>query len=105
MTSTRADSLAAEYDVASYADLSGMLSEVDPDVVSVATLEKHHVDPTVTALESGADVRCEKIMAASVADGCQMVAAAEETGRTLAVDYNYRHMPSFARIARAIESG
>ena len=102
---TRADSLAAEYDVASYADLSGMLSEADPDVVSVATPEKHHVDPTVTALESGADVLCEKIMAASVADGRRMVAAAEETSGTLAVDYNYRHMPSFSRIAQAIESG
>lgn len=101
----RADSLATEYDVAAFADLSTMLSEADPDVVSVATPEKHHVEPTVTALEGGADVFCEKVMAGSVADGREMVTTAEETGGTLAVDYNYRHMPSFARIERAVADG
>jgi predicted dehydrogenase len=34
-----------------------------------------------------------------------MVQAAEDAGQTLAVDYNYRHMPSFARVADAIEKG
>jgi len=71
----RAEVLAIEYNIAPYVDLSTMLSADDPDVVSVATSEKHHVEPVVIALEHGADVFCEKIMTASVADGRQVVAA------------------------------
>ena len=101
----RAAELATDHDVPAYEELSALLADLDPDVVSVATPEKHHVEPTIAALEGGADVLCEKIMAGSVADGRRMVEAAEETGQTLAVDYNYRHMPSFARIADAIDGG
>jgi len=101
----RADDLAEEYHVSAFYDLAELLSECDPDVVSIATPEKHHVEPTVTALEAGADVFCEKIMADSVAVGHRMVETAERTGQTLAVDYNYRHMPSFATLKRRLDSG
>lgn len=101
----RADDLAGEYDVAAYYELESLLAESDPDVVSVATPEKHHVEPTITALEAGADVFCEKIMADSVAGGRRMVETAERTGQTLGVDYNYRHMPSFATLNEAIDAG
>ena len=101
----RAAELAADHDVPAYDELSALSADLGPDVVSVATPEKHHVGPTIAALESGADVLCEKIMAASVADGRQMVETAERTGQTLAVDYNYRQMPSFARVADAIDGG
>lgn len=101
----RADDLAADFDVATYYNLESLLDECNPDVVSVATPEKHHVEPTVTALEGGADVFCEKIMAHSVAGGRRMVETAERTGRTLAVDYNYRHMPAFATLQRRLDVG
>ncbi|WP_227379408.1 Gfo/Idh/MocA family protein [Haladaptatus halobius] len=101
----RAAELEGEHDVPSFDDLSALMADLEPDVVSVATPEKHHVEPTITALQGGADVLCEKIMAESVVDGQRMVEVAEETGRTLAVDYNYRHMPSFRRIADAIDKG
>ena len=101
----RAAELAADHDVPAYDDLSALLADLEPDAVSIATPEKHHVEPTVAALEGGADVLCEKIMADSVAGGRRMVETAEETGRTLAVDYNYRHMPAFARIAHAVDGG
>ena len=35
----------------------------------------------------------------------RMVETAERTGQTLAVDYNYRHMPSFATLKRRLDSG
>jgi len=101
----RADELAADYDVIAYDDLDALLDERDPDVVSVATPEKYHVEPTITALEAGADVFCEKIMADSVAGGRRMVETAERTGGTLAVDYNYRHMPSFATLKDRLDAG
>ena len=101
----RADALAADHDVAAYGDLDTLLDDCDPDVVSVATPEQHHVEPTITALEAGADVFCEKIMADSVAGGRRMVETAERTGGTLAVDYNYRHMPAFATLRDRLDAG
>lgn len=101
----RADDLASEYGVPAYYGLSDLLSAVDPDIVSIATPERHHVDPTITALEAGADVFCEKIMADSLAGGRQMASTAKSTGQTLGINYNYRHMPSFARIDAALVAG
>lgn len=101
----RANDLASEHDVRAFYDLTEMLAGCSPDVVSIATPERHHVEPAVTALEGGADVFCEKIMADSVADGRRMVETADATGQTLAVDYNYRHMPSFARLEAIIDKG
>lgn len=101
----RADALGAEHDVPAFTDQSELLSTIDPDVVSVATPERHHVEPTVAALEAGADVFCEKIVADSLAGGRRMVSTAESNGLTLGVDYNYRHMPSFACLETALEAG
>lgn len=101
----RADALASEHEVPAFYDLTALLTECNPDAVSVATPERHHVEPTVTALEGGADVFCEKIMADSVAGGQRMVTAANAAGQTLAVDYNYRYMPSFARLRKAVDDG
>lgn len=98
----RATELAAEYDVPAFEDQETLHTETDPDLVSVATPEAHHVGPTITALESGAHVVCEKMMATSMSDGERMVAAADRSDRTLAVDFNYRHMPAFARLADAV---
>lgn len=101
----RAGAVAEEFGVPAYESTSEVLAAEAPDLVSVATPERHHVEPTVAALEGGADVLCEKIMAESLERGREMVAAAERTGQTLAVDYNYRHMPAFAALADALDSG
>lgn len=98
----RAAELAAEYDVPAFEDQDTLHAETSPDLVSVATPEAHHVEPTITALEAGAHVICEKMMATSTRDGERMVEAADRYGRTLAVDYNYRHMPAFAHLADAV---
>lgn len=101
----RATALAEEYDVEAFTDLAELLETLRPDVVSVATPEPYHVEPAVTALESGAHVFCEKIMAHSLAAGREICAAAESAEGYLGVDYNYRHMPSFAAVENAIEDG
>jgi len=98
----RAASLADEHGVIPYEDLDALLAEVDPDVVSVATPEGRHREPTVTALSAGADVFCEKIMAGSLADARAMVDAAADGPGALGVDYNYRHMPVFGRLGDAV---
>ncbi|MFB6135735.1 MAG: Gfo/Idh/MocA family protein [Halobacteriaceae archaeon] len=101
----RADALAAERDVPAYLDLAELLDDQRPDLVSVATDEYHHVEPTVTALEGGADVLCEKIPAHSLEGAREMVRVAERTGRALGVDYNYRHMPAYRTVREAVDAG
>ena len=101
----RAEAMADEFGVPAYGSIGELLAVEAPDLVSVATPERHHVEPTVTALEGGADVFCEKIMAESLEAGREMVAAAERTGQTLAVDYNYRHMPVFAELSDSLDGG
>lgn len=101
----RAATLAADQDVPWTDDVDDLLADHEPDLVSVATPERHHVAPAATALGAGADVLCEKIMADSVAGARELEATAADHGRTLAVNYNYRHMPSFATIADAVAAG
>ena len=101
----RALTLAEKHDVPWTDTVDGLLESHEPDLVSVATPEQHHVSPTTTALAGGADVLCEKIMADSVAGAEKMVETAADHGRTLAVNYNYRHMPAFAAVATAVTAG
>jgi predicted dehydrogenase len=98
----RAAEVAAEFGARGYASVEEMLAKERPDVVSVATLEWDHEAPVLAALEAGAHVLCEKIMAHTVATGEGMVAAAKQTGRTLGVNYNYRVVPAHRLIQQAL---
>ncbi|MFA9479539.1 Gfo/Idh/MocA family protein [Phycisphaerales bacterium AB-hyl4] len=101
----RSDATAHEFGVPGFTSVEAMLEALRPDLVSVATQEAHHAEPTINALTSGAHVLCEKIMAASLADGRRMLEAAAAAGRYLAVNYNYRHMPVFTAINRLLKAG
>lgn len=54
-------------------------------VVVVASPPKFHAPQTILALERGCGVLCEKPMASSIADAEAMAAAAQRTGRPLAI--------------------
>ena len=102
---TRAAAVSAEFGGIPYADVSAMLAAEHPDVVDVCTPEDKHTGPVLAALEAGAHVLCEKIMAETLDSGRAMVRTAHERGRFLGVDYNYRFMPAFARAKQLIDSG
>ena len=101
----RAREVAAQFGVEAYTDVETMLERERPDVVSVATLEWEHEDPVVSALQAGAHVLCEKVMAHTLAAGERMVAMAARTGRTLGVNYNYRSVPSHELIREELRRG
>lgn len=88
-----------------YTDYRQMLEQERPDIVDVCTREHQHVEPVIAALEAGAHVLCEKIMAHTLEGGRAMVAAAERTGRFLGVNYNYRFFPIFSRLKEFIAAG
>jgi predicted dehydrogenase len=103
--SEKAAALAERYGARAYDRYEAMLRQEQPDVVDVCTREHQHVEPVLAALEAGADVLCEKIMAHTLAGGQAMVAAAERNARFLGVDYNYRFFPIFARMREMVEAG
>ena len=65
-----------------YEDAEIMLAEEELDAVIIATPPAFHHRYTVTALEKGVNVYCEKPMAHTVEQGREMVAAQKRTGET-----------------------
>jgi predicted dehydrogenase len=73
----------------------------DPEVeaIVIASPQSTHKDIAVSAFELGKPVFCEKPLGASLADSLTMVAAAEQSGVTNMVGFNYIRTPAsqFAR--------
>lgn len=99
----RADQAARAYRVPAYTDMSKMLSEQGPDVVSVATggyeNSSDHYEPTMLALSAGCHVLGEKPIANEIAPAEEMVAKAADMGLCYGINLNHRFTPA-ARLAR-----
>jgi predicted dehydrogenase len=103
--SEKTRALAREMQVPVYLGLAETLEKLQPDVLSCAAGEADHEEVTVTALEAGCHVCCEKLLADTVAGAERMVAAAQRTGRQLMCSYNYRFSPSALKLRELVESG
>ncbi len=89
-----------------YSDYREMLAGEELDIVTVATPEHLHAEPTVAAAESGVRaIFCEKPLATSLDDADRMIAACEANGVILSVDYTRRWSPTFHKVREAIRSG
>jgi predicted dehydrogenase len=92
----RAEACAGRYRIpAAFTDWREMLRH-PLDAVLVLT-SGSHAPIAVAAAQAGLHVFTEKPMCYSVAEGREMVAAAERAGVTLMVGYPKRHDPAFAR--------
>ncbi|MBI2942066.1 MAG: Gfo/Idh/MocA family oxidoreductase [Chloroflexi bacterium] len=102
----RAAAAAAQYGVAHwYADHRALLDAHRPEVVSVCTPPASHCAITRDALAAGADVLCEKPLAASLAEAETMVEAARRHGRLLSIGLQTRYVPAAAYLRELIASG
>ena len=77
-------------DGGAFTDHRAMLAETRPDVVHVLTPPQAHERLTLDALEAGAHVFVEKPAAPTFAAYAAMRDAAQEHGRLLCENYNYR---------------
>ena len=68
-----------------YADYRKMLAEKDLDIVLVGTPDHWHALQMIAAVESGADVYCQKPISCDVLEGEAMLAAARKHGRIVQV--------------------
>ena len=85
-------------DYTRFADFHAALADTRPDLAVIATYSDSHADYAVAAMQAGAHVFVEKPLATTVADARRVVAAAQETGRKLAVGYILRQHPSWQRL-------
>ncbi|MCB0105741.1 MAG: Gfo/Idh/MocA family oxidoreductase, partial [Caldilineaceae bacterium] len=74
------------------------------DAVILTTSPETHAPLGIAAMEMGMHVLTEKPMTLTVAEGRQLIAAAQHTNRTLAVAENYRWDP-INRLAKALIDG
>lgn len=68
-------------------------SRDDLDVVIVSTSNDLLAAASITALESGKHVLCEKPLGRNAAEAAAIVRAAEAAGKLLKVGFDHRHHP------------
>lgn len=101
----RAREFGCRYGGAPYTDLAAMLVEERPDAVLISTPNYLHAPVTVTALETGAHVFCEKPIATSMAAATLMQQTAERVNRVLYIGFNHRFVGKFTLAKSLLESG
>ncbi|MBA3943293.1 MAG: Gfo/Idh/MocA family oxidoreductase [Herpetosiphonaceae bacterium] len=82
-----------------------MLDKVRPDVVVITTPHPFHPALAIDAFAAGAHVLVEKPMAIDVAAADQMIDAAKQAQRLLAVNFQQRFRPDIERAKTLIEAG
>ena len=101
----RAASLAGA-GVRTYSSYPEMLAkEKDLDGVVVVTPNFLHAEATIAAIASGHHVLCEKPMATSIEEANQMIAAAEQAGKTLQIGLQMRYDPLYEKVAELVRTG
>jgi len=91
--------------VTCYTDYAAMLAAGGFDVVYVATLEDLHKDMVIAAFKAGYHVLCEKPLGMSAGECEAMLAAAEASGKKLAVGFEKRYHPEQVKMREWIKSG
>ena len=79
--------------------------DVPMDAVLVSSPVHQHVEPCLGAFARGLHVLCEKPLANSVESSREIVRAAEQSGRVLAVGFNLRYYPAFRFMKDVIDEG
>lgn len=81
------------------------LLELPLDAIAIATPSAQHAIQSITALERGRAVFCQKPLARSAEETRAVVEAAQRADRLLAVDFSYRKTRALEAIKRVLASG
>tara|TARA_B100000676_G_C17984397_1_gene791025 strand:- start:294 stop:1349 length:1056 start_codon:yes stop_codon:yes gene_type:complete len=88
-----------------YSKINDFLADQSIDVVWIAAPNYMHKDFTISALNAGKHVLCEKPMAITVKDCKAMIAKAKNTNLKLEIAYNNRHHPKLQDLRAAWVKG
>lgn len=89
-----------EKNIYDYKNFRNIADNKDIDIVYVVTPNSLHAEHTITALEAGKHVICEKPMAMTAAEALQMINAAKKANRKLAIGYRMHYDPNFIEAKR-----
>ncbi len=104
--SARGESYAAEHSIdRAFTDLDALLAEPSVEAVYISTTNEKHFPQAMKAIAAGKHVICEKPLAMSVADACEMVAAADAAQVVFATNHHLRNAGSHLKIREMIEQG
>ncbi len=87
------------------ADYAAVLADESVHAVAIATPAGTHRDLAMAALDAGKHVLIEKPLAATYAEGKELVEAAEKRGLVLMCDHTYCYTPAVTKIRELIREG
>jgi predicted dehydrogenase len=86
-----------------YTDYRQMIDELKPDVAVVITPHYNHAEIAIDCLRAGCNVLVEKPMALEVAEADAMIAAAQKSGKLLAINFQHRQRPEVRAARRLVQ--
>jgi len=89
-----------EKNIYDYKTFKNIADNKDIDIVYVVTPNSLHAEHTITALEAGKHVICEKPMSMNAAEALQMINASKKANRKLAIGYRMHYDPNFIEAKR-----
>lgn len=101
----RALEMAEKFGAAAYTDYQELLKNDELEAVSICTPNALHAPMSITALQSGKHVLCEKPMATSLVEAEAMIEAAKVNKKKLMIAHNQRFVPSHDKAHELIQSG
>ena len=102
----KAEAAAKQYGVkACYADFEAMLDAEKPDFVDIISRPDSHLALTRLAVDRGVAVICQKPLAPTMEEACELVEAADSAGVPLMIHENFRFQPWYREIKRLLEDG
>jgi predicted dehydrogenase len=105
-TPARQRELREKHGVPAFSTVQEMMGAGDkPFVVCVVNANDGHRQATITALQAGAHVYCEKPMAPTLSECVQMVQAEQRSGRHLQIGFEYMHGTMTRRLMELIGDG
>jgi predicted dehydrogenase len=88
-----------------HTDFDRMLADTRPDTVVVCTIDRAHDAYILAALQAGCDVITEKPMTISAEKCTAILRAAETTGRSIRVAFNYRWGAGASKVREILAGG
>ena len=105
-TERTADIQNANPSIKGFSDFDLMLSEMQLDVVAIATPNKLHASMVIKAANAGVKgIYCEKPIALSLGETHEMIAACEKSGSKLIIGHQRRMSAPYITMRRLIDEG
>lgn len=105
MRAEAAETFAKEENCKAYSDIESFLADPELEIVTIGTPSGAHLEPSLASLRAGKHVICEKPLEVTTERLDQMIAAAKESGVTLAAVLNRRFHPGMDAFKKASDEG